>query len=370
MEVLARAKQLEAQGRDIVHMEIGEPDFVTADPIVAAGQQALAEGLTHYSQAAGVLALRQQISEFYRRRHGVAVSPERIVITPGASGALLLLVSLLVNPGQGLLMADPGYPCNRHFLRLVDGEGQRVPVGPEQRYQLLAADADAHWRDITVGAIVASPANPTGEILSRQELAELHGVCQQRGGHLLVDEIYHGLSYGCDTPSILEVTDQAFVINSFSKYFGMTGWRLGWLVAPPAAIPAIDKLAQNLFIAPPTISQYAAMAAFRPDTEAILQQRREEFGRRRDYLLPALQALGFDIPHAPDGAFYLYADISHFSDDSEQFCLQLLEQAGVAITPGTDFGDHQAHSHVRFAYTTSMARLQEGVARLKDFLVG
>jgi aspartate/methionine/tyrosine aminotransferase len=370
MEVLSRAKALEAQGRDIVHMEIGEPDFITAAPIIAAGQQALAAGKTHYSQALGLPELRQRIADFYRDRYQLDISPERIVITPGASGALMLASALLVNPGQGLLMADPGYPCNRHFLRIVEGQGQLVPVDASDRYQLLAGNAEKHWQENTAGIIVASPANPTGEILTRDELSALSALCEQHDAVLVVDEIYHGLCYDQPAPSVLEVTDQAFVINSFSKYFGMTGWRLGWMVAPEAAVPALDKLAQNLFIAPPTVSQHAAIAAFEPETLALLEARREEFAKRRDYLLPALQQLGFDIPHAPDGAFYIYADISRFSDNSEQFCLQLLEETGVAITPGTDFGHYQANTHVRFAYTTDLERLREGMKRLTTFLSG
>jgi aspartate/methionine/tyrosine aminotransferase len=285
------------------------------------------------------------------------------MVTPGASGALLLIAALLVNPGDGMLMTDPGYPCNRHFLRLVEGRGQLVPVGPEDRFQLHAAKAEQHWQANTIGAMVASPANPTGEILTRQQLADLFQLCQRKGGELVVDEIYHGLSYGEDTPSILELTDQAFVINSFSKYFGMTGWRLGWLVAPERAIPALEKLAQNLFISMSTMGQHAALACFEPGTRKILDSRRDEFAARRDYLLPELRRLGFDIPHSPAGALYIYAGIQKFSSDSQQFCLEMLEQHGIAITPGVDFGHYRASEHVRFAYTTGMERLQEAVSR-------
>jgi aspartate/methionine/tyrosine aminotransferase len=363
--VLERARQLEAQGRDIVHMEVGEPDFVTAEPIIAAARAALDRGLTHYTPAAGLPELRAALSRWYGEVYGVEVPARRILITPGASGALLLVSALLLEPGRELLLADPGYPCNRHFLRLVEGGAQLVPVGPEARYQLDAARAEAHWRAGTVGALVASPANPTGEILDRDQLAALDALCRARGGWLLVDEIYHGLTYGCEAPSVLAVSDRAFVINSFSKYFGMTGWRLGWLVAPEAAVPALEKLAQNLFISMSTPAQYAALAAFEPATRAELERRRAEFGRRRDYLADALRGLGFGIPHTPSGAFYLYADCSRFSDDCERFCLELLERHGVAITPGTDFGSHRARSHVRFAYTTSLERLREGVRRLR-----
>lgn len=368
VEVLTRARQLAAQGRDIVHLEAGEPDFATAAPIIAAGQAALARGETYYTQAAGIPELREALSRFYHDEYGIDVAPSRIMITPGASGALLLLSLLLVNPGEGMLLADPGYPCNRNFLRMVEGEGQLVPVGPEQRYQLTGALARQHWRDNTAGVLVASPANPTGEMLTRDELRDLVQVCQQRRGHLIVDEIYHGLTYGVKAPSVLEITDQAFVINSFSKYFGMTGWRLGWLVAPEAAVPELERLAQNLFISMSTMAQKAALAAFEPETRLILDARRDEFARRRDFLLPALRELGFGIPHTPAGALYLYADASRFTHNSQQFCLDLLEQHGVAITPGADFGRHRQQQHVRFSFTTGMDRLEEAVRRLERVL--
>lgn len=368
MEVLIRARQLESQGVDIVHMEVGEPDFVTAAPIIHAGQQALAQGATHYCQTLGIPALREAIAGHYKRQYGLSLAPERIIVTPGASGALLLIAALLINPGDGMLMTDPGYPCNRHFLRLVEGEGQLVPVTAAEHYQLTADKAAAYWRENTVGVLLASPANPSGEILGRQQLADLAQLVKQREGFLVVDEIYHGLTYGEPASSVLEITDEAFVINSFSKYFGMTGWRLGWMVAPEQAVPALEKLAQNLFISVSTMAQHAALAAFTPDAYAVFNQRRDIFAQRRDYLLENLRQLGFSIPGTPAGAFYLYADISAFSDNSQQFCLDLLEQHGIAITPGLDFGRYRANEHVRFAYTTSMEQLHKGVERLRKVL--
>ena len=368
VEVLTRAKQLAAAGRDIVHMEAGEPDFTTVAAVINAAKASLDRGETYYTPAAGIPELRQAISRYYRSDYGLDIAPERIMITPGASGALLLLAGLLVNPGEGMLMTDPGYPCNRHFLRLVEGEGQLVPVGPEDRFQLSAEKAEQHWRPNTKGIMVASPANPTGEILTATQLRDLHSLCERKQGFLLVDEIYHGLNYGVDAPSILSITDKAFVINSFSKYFGMTGWRLGWLVAPEEAVPQLEKLAQNLFISMSTMGQYAALAAFEPETRLELNRRRDEFAARRDYLLPALQGLGFDIPHCPAGALYLYAGIERFKTNGQQFCLDLLENHGIAITPGEDFGRYKADQHVRFAYTTGLDRLEEGVARLRRVL--
>ncbi|KFX71890.1 aminotransferase [Pseudomonas taeanensis MS-3] len=364
MALLARANQLQAEGCDVIHLEIGEPDFTTAAPIVAAGQAALAAGHTRYTAAQGIPALREAIAGFYAQRYRLSIDPQRILITPGGSGALLLATSLLVDPGKHWLLADPGYPCNRHFLRLIEGAAQLVPVGPEVRYQLTPELVERHWDRDSVGALVASPANPTGTLLQRDELAGLSRALKDRGGHLVVDEIYHGLTYGVDAASVLEVDDEAFVLNSFSKYFGMTGWRLGWLVAPPAAVPELQKLAQNLYISAPSMAQHAALACFEPQTLEILEQRREAFAQRRDFLLPALRELGFNIAVEPEGAFYLYADISAFGGDAFAFCKHFLETEHVAFTPGLDFGRHQAGQHVRFAYTQSQMRLQQAVERI------
>lgn len=364
MSLLARAQALEQAGHDVIHLEIGEPDFTTAEPIVRAGQAALAAGHTRYTAARGLPALRQAISGFYRSHYGLDIDPERILVTPGGSGALLLASSLLVDPGRHWLLADPGYPCNRHFLRLVEGGAQLVPVGPDTAYQLTPSLVEQHWNADSVGALVASPANPTGTVLSADELAALSKTLHARGGHLVVDEIYHGLTYGLDAPSVLQVDESAFVLNSFSKYFGMTGWRLGWLVAPPAAVPDLEKLAQNLYISASSIAQHAALACFSDEAMSIFEQRREAFRQRRDFLLPALRELGFRIEVEPQGAFYLYADVSAFTDDAQAFCAHFLETEHVAFTPGLDFGFHRANQHVRLAYTQEVPRLQEAVARI------
>ena len=369
MALLQRANELQAAGHDVIHLEIGEPDFNTAEPIIQAGQAALSAGHTRYTAARGLPALREAIAGFYASRYSLNINPERIMITPGGSGALLLASALLVDPGKHWLLADPGYPCNRHFLRLVEGDAQLVPVGPEVNYQLTADLVERYWDQDSVGALVASPANPTGTVLSREELAALSVALRERGGHLVVDEIYHGLTYGMDAPSVLEVDNDAFVLNSFSKYFGMTGWRLGWLVAPESAVPELEKLAQNIYISAPTLSQYAALACFQPETLAILEERRAEFATRRDYLLPALRELGFKIEVEPQGAFYLYADISDFGGDAFDFCRHFLETEHVAITPGVDFGRSRASQHVRFAYTQSVPRLQQAVERIARGLV-
>ncbi|MBA1190616.1 pyridoxal phosphate-dependent aminotransferase [Pseudomonas entomophila] len=370
MALLARANELQAAGHDVIHLEIGEPDFTTAAPIVQAGQAALSAGHTRYTAARGLPALREAIARFYGERYGVDVDPQRILITPGGSGALLLASSLLVDPDRHWLLADPGYPCNRHFLRLVEGGAQLVPVGPDDNYQLTPAHVQRCWNAQTVGALVASPANPTGTVLDRDALANLSQAVRAQDGHLVVDEIYHGLTYGMDAPSVLEVDQDAFVLNSFSKYFGMTGWRLGWLVAPPAAVADLEKLAQNLYISAPSMAQHAALACFEPDTLAIFEARRAEFARRRDFLLPALRELGFRIEVEPQGAFYLYADISAFGGDAFAFCQHFLETQHVAFTPGLDFGRHLAGHHVRFAYTQNLERLEEAVQRIARGLQG
>ena len=368
MALLARARELEAGGRSIIHMEIGEPDFVTPQPVIEAGIRALQEGRTHYTPALGLTALRQRLSGFYRERYGVEIEAERFVITPGASAALQLVLAMLVDPGDRVLMADPGYPCNRNFVHLLNGVPVGLPVDAATNYQPDAASVDAAWTGSVAALLVASPSNPTGTLLNDADIRALFAVTQSHGGRLVVDEIYHGLTYGEAASTALAVSDDIFVINSFSKYFGMTGWRLGWLVAPREAIAGIDKLAQNLYLAAPTLAQYAALSAFDPENIAILEARRLEFRTRRDYLLPALRDLGFDIAGTPEGAFYLYADCSRFTDDSYGFSVRLLEEAGVAITPGIDFGEHRPERHVRFAYTTSLENLKEGVRRLKDYL--
>lgn len=368
MDVLAKARALEAEGRDIVHMEIGEPDFDTPAPIREAAKQAADAGKTHYTPAVGLPALREAISAYYRSDYGVSVAPERIIVTPGASGALLLATGVLVNPGDQVLLADPGYPCNRHFVRLMEGEAVGVAVDASTDYQLTADLLEQHWTDRTVAVLLASPSNPTGTLVSTESLREMADTVAARGGRLIVDEIYHGLTYGTRAETALGLSDELFVINSFSKHFCMTGWRLGWMVAPEAYVRDLDKLAQNVFLAAPTLSQHAALAAFEPESREILAGYRDAFHERRDFLLPALRELDFDIPVAPAGAFYLYADCSRFTDDSYAFALDVLEKAGVAITPGKDFGANQPERYVRFAYTTSLARLQEGVERLARYL--
>ena len=368
MALLARARELEAAGRSIIHMEIGEPDFATPESIRAAGARAIERGETFYTPALGLPALRQAIAGFYRSRYGVTVSPERIIITPGASGALLLATAALVNRGDEVLLADPGYPANRHFVRLMDGVPVGIAVGPDSNYQLRSEHLQQHWGVRTKAALVATPSNPTGTLIKPDELSAMAQFAAARGGALIVDEIYHGLVYDGEAQTALALRDDVFVINSFSKYFNMTGWRLGWLVAPERYVDAIDRIAQNIFLAASTPAQYAALAAFEPETLALLDARLDEFRARRDFLLPALRGLGFGVPQIPQGAFYIYARSAELAPDSYVFARELLEKAGVAITPGVDFGANAAQEHLRFAYTVPVDQLGEGVDRIARFL--
>jgi aspartate/methionine/tyrosine aminotransferase len=330
---------------------------------VRAGQAALAAGHTRYTAARGLPALRQAISGFYRSHYGLDIDPERILVTPAAPvrccwPAACWSTRPPLAAGRPRLPVQPPLPAPGRRRRAAGAgrPGHRLPADP--------VAGEQHWNADSVGALVASPANPTGTVLSADELAALSQALHARGGHLVVDEIYHGLTYGLDAPSVLQVDDSAFVLNSFSKYFGMTGWRLGWLVAPPAAVPDLEKLAQNLYISASSIAQHAALACFSEESMAIFEQRREAFRQRRDFLLPALRELGFRIEVEPQGAFYLYADVSAFTDDAQAFCAHFLETEHVAFTPGLDFGFHRANQHVRLAYTQEVPRLQEAVARI------
>ena len=368
MALLARARELEAQGRSIIHMEIGEPDFPTPEPVIRAGVRALERGELFYTPTPGLPQLREAIAGYYRSRYGIAISASRILVTTGASAALMLVCAALIDPGDEVLLADPGYPANRHFVRVVEGVPRAVPVDAASGYQLAPTHLERHWGPRTAAALVASPSNPTGTQIAHDELERIHAVVRARGGVLIVDEIYHGLTYGQRDRTALEFGDDVFIINSFSKYFGMTGWRLGWMVVPEAFMPAVDKLAQNLFISSSEIAQKAALAAFHPDTTALLEQRRDAFRAQRDFLVPELRGLGFDIPVMPEGAFYIYANCERLTSDSYQFCWDVLEKAGVAIAPGIDFGEYRAKQHVRFSYPKPIPVLAEGVERLRAYL--
>ena len=368
MELLRRAKELEQQGRNVIHMEIGESDFTTPQHVVDAGMRQIRTGEIKYTPAAGLPELRESIAGFYRQRYGIGVDPARIFVTPGATGAFLLALGASINPGEEVLMSDPCYPCNSNFVHLFDGHTRTIPVDAASRYQLTAGLIRQHWTPATKGALIASPSNPTGTLIEPQELKSAVQAVDDLGGCFYSDEIYHGLEYGEKSTTALEFSDEVFVINSFSKYFNMTGWRIGWLVAPDEFLGAIEKLAQNIFISTPAHSQYAALAAFEEPTLMELERRRKEFATRRDFLYENLLRLGFAIPSKPEGAFYIYANCARFTDDSFKFAQDLLEAEAVAITPGKDFGSHEANHYLRFAYTISIDKMAMAIERLEKFI--
>jgi len=365
MDIVARAAALEADGHDVVHMEVGEPDFPTPGAIVKAGQKALTAGKTKYTTAQGLPELRECISQQYMDWYGISIDPSRIFVTTGGSAALLLVTAMLLNVDEGFLMTDPGYPCNRHFLHAFEAEPQLVPVTADDHFQLTPALIERHWKDNTRGALIASPANPTGAVIARKDLEQIASAIKQRNGYLVVDEIYHGLVYGdVAQDSVLSIDPSAFVVNSFSKYFGMTGWRLGWMVVPPDAVKIAEKLSQNLFICPSSVAQYAALGAFSTDAKNEMERNKAEFKKRRDFLVPALRKLGFGVPLMPEGAFYVYAKLPAGLGSSEAFAQSLLEQHHVAITPGTDFGTYLAEDYARFSYSQDLETLKKGVERI------
>lgn len=368
IDILTRAKRLEAEGRDIVHMEVGEPDFPTPPAIIAAAQAAIANGKTTYTPALGIPELREAIADYYQSRYGVTIPASRVIVTAGASGGLLLALACLAEPGKEWLLTDPGYPCNRNFVRIFEGVPRSIPVGEESNFQPTLADIEENWCDATVGVLLASPANPTGTMLSLDQIKTFADCIRKKGGHFILDEIYQGLTYDHETSTALQCCDDVWIVQSFSKYFQMTGWRLGWLVVPEEFTRHIEKLAQNLFLSPSAPAQYAALAAFEPATLDLVETRRMEFKRRRDYLSAELTRIGFRVVAKPEGAFYIYADCSAFTDNSFDFAMTLLEQASVAIAPGLDFGMNEPERYVRFSYTTSIERLAEAVARIERYL--
>lgn len=368
MQVVARAAALQAAGHPVIQMSIGEPDFTAPPPVVDALERAARAGHTQYTSANGLAALRTAIARDYGERYGIDVDPARIVVTAGASAALSLACCALVDPGDEVLMTDPGYPCNRHFVIAFDGVPRPVPVGPETRFQMTRAAVESHWSDATRGVLIASPANPTGTSIPFDGLTRIVDAVRARGGFSIVDEIYLGLQYDGAVRTALELGEDVIVSNSFSKYFHMTGWRLGWLVVPAGLAPVLEKLAQNLYICASTLAQHAALACFDAESQAIYRERRDEFRRRRDFIVPGLCEIGLPVPVTPDGAFYVWVDCSAHTDDSARFADELLEQAWVSVVPGMDFGVHQTKRHLRVSYATSMARIEEALERIERHL--
>ena len=363
MDILERAKELEAQGIDVVHMEVGEPDFPTPDEVIEAGIKALRDKRTFYTQSVGIPELREAISGYYRDHYGLEVEPERIVLTPGSSPALLTAIRILTDGDKVCGLPDPGYPCYRNMVRFLGGRFVPIPVEEETGFKLPLPLP----RGIGV-LVINSPSNPTGAVYSRNELAELVEETQKKGVTIISDEIYHGITYGEPAPSVLEFTDDAIVINGFSKFFLMTGWRLGWMVVPKGMVRLVQSIVQNLFICPPAAAQYAALACF---SDKVLEQCRgkvEIYRKRRDFIVGALNDMGLKVKVVPQGAFYVYANASGFTQDSYTFAKKALEEAHIGITPGVDFGENKTHLYVRFSYANTMERLREGMKRLREWL--
>jgi len=368
MDILAKAKAMQEQGVDIIHLEIGEPDFATPETINHAAIESINNQQCFYTPSLGLALLREKIASYYQQEFDLKIQAKNIIVTAGASGALLLALGAVLDAGDTIMLADPGYPCNINFARFLNIDTCEVAVDESSHYQLNINLIKQNWHDKVKAVILASPSNPTGTIIPKQELLEIYNWVKQKGATLIVDEIYHQLVYDIPVSSALSVSDNIIVINSFSKYYQMTGWRLGWCVVPESLLAVMDKLSQNLFLAASTPAQYGALAAFDPETKKILEQRREILKQRRDYLLDAIQDLGFKVPVKPQGAFYIYADCSAFSNDSQKFCQQILEQSHVAITPGKDFGQNKSEKYVRFSYTQDIETLKEAVHRIKLFL--
>ena len=366
-----QAREFAASDRPMIFLNIGEPDF-TAPPLVQqAAVRAIQDGATQYTNATGLDSLRERISGWYADRFGVQIPAQRIVVTAGASAALQLACLALIDAGDEILMPDPSYPCNRHFVSAAEGSAVLVPTTAQERYQLSAAKVEQAWGPRTRGVLLASPSNPTGTSIHPDELRRIHHFVRSRGGITLLDEIYLGLSYE-DTygHTGLAIDDHVISINSFSKYFNMTGWRLGWMVVPEALVPVIERLAQNLFICPSTIAQHAALACFEPESIAEYERRRAEFKARRDWFIPQLDAMGLTVPVRPDGAFYAWADCSEVCrrlgvDSSWELAFELMKRAHVAVTPGRDFGTAQTRDFIRFSTASSMGQLQDAAARLR-----
>lgn len=368
VELFKQAQALQAAGKDIISLGIGEPDFTAPPQVVEALQRAAQAGQSGYSAPAGLMPLREAIAQFYHDQFGATINPRRVIVTAGASGALTLACAALVNPGGEVLMPDPSYPANSNFVLAAGGRPRLIPSSADKRFQLSAQDVAHHWTDATQGVLVASPSNPTGTSIDHGELARLLGEVRARHGFAIVDEIYLGLSYEGQPKSALTLDDDIIVINSFSKYFHMTGWRLGWMIVPEDMVAPVEKIAGSLAICAPTLAQHAALACFTPDALRTFEHRREAFKQRRDYLLPEFDRLGLKVPVKPDGAFYIYADISDLGTDSASFSQRLLLEAGIAAVPGLDFGPAHGHHTMRFSYATGLDRLEEAVARMGKLL--
>lgn len=373
MELVKAADALQDQGKQVIHLSIGEPDFPMPEPVEQALVRAVSEHKTRYTAALGLPELREAIGRYYQSNFKVEIPAHQIVITSGASAALMYACLALINPADHVLLTDPGYPCNKTFVQMAGGIPDFVQTHEAQNFQPSWADLSAQWTRQTTGVLLASPSNPTGTQLSAQAMQEIvHGV-STRGGFVIVDEIYQSLCYDHSAQSVLQVTGApseqlpVVVINSFSKYFGMTGLRLGWMVVPETMLPAIERFAQNLSICPNTPAQWAALACFAPETLAICEERRQVFKVRRDFVVSALPKAGIELHSTPDSAFYVYAKSPY---DSDRYCEELLEKALVCAVPGKDFSEFRGSEMMRLSYANSMDNLETAIERIRIFNQG
>jgi (5-formylfuran-3-yl)methyl phosphate transaminase len=362
MDVLEKAQEMERKGERIIHLEVGEPDFDTPECIKEACFKAIREGKTHYTHSLGLMELREAISEDYWRKYRVKVSPEQILIASGTSPAMLILFSALLEPGDEVILSNPYYPCYPNFIRFVDGCPVFVDVKEEEGFQYLPEMIEAKLTGKVKGIMINSPSNPTGNLMSRERMEKI----ARLSPFIISDEIYHGLVYEGEAPSILEFTDRAFVINGFSKLYAMTGWRLGYLIAPKEFVRPMQKIQQNLFISASSFAQWGALAGLK-EAGADIQRMKEIYNQRRRFLIPRLRGLGFGITVEPTGAFYILANAKRFSNDSYHFAFDILRQAKVGVTPGVDFGTN-AEGYLRFSYASSMENIEEGMNRLERYL--
>ncbi|MBI4725565.1 MAG: aminotransferase class I/II-fold pyridoxal phosphate-dependent enzyme [Rhodomicrobium sp.] len=364
MDVMRQANERQAAGEDIIHMEVGQPGTPAPRLVLEAVKRELDRGPLGYTDALGLPILRERIAKHYRDSYNIGISPERIVVTTGSSAGFVLAFLALLNPGDGIALPQPGYPCYRQIARVLGLKPVYLPARAESRFMPAAEDLRAAFRDAGARAVLlASPANPTGAMLPAAELAALVRVPQESGGWFISDEIYHGLTYAAPAATALAFSDEAIVINSFSKYFSMTGWRIGWMVVPGRLIRVFERLAQNLYISPPAVSQIGALAAF--DATEELETYKQVYAQNRTMLLEELPRAGFGKLAPADGAFYLYADIAHLTGDSEGFVRRMLKEIGVAATPGIDFDEEQGRHFLRFSYAGSFEHMREAVRRLK-----
>ena len=368
VSLITRAMELEKQGKKIVNLVVGEPEFKTPKPIIDSAIKSLEQNKIRYSPSLGKVELRESIAKWYQDREKINLSYNKIAVTSGSSAALLLTMAVLLNPGNEVIISDPSYPCNRHFVAAMEGVATCVPVDSKTNYQLTLEKVKDNWTEKTKAVLVSSPSNPTGGILDYEELEKIYSFVCSQGGYLIVDEIYRGISYDKEPVSATALGENVFVINSFSKYFCMTGWRLGWLVAPEKFIEKIEHLAQNLYISNSDIAQDAALSAFSPDVVSQLDSNLVHYKEQKDYLMNELLRIGFKIPVEPKGAFYIYADASNFTDDSYKFCWKILEDIGVAIAPGLDFGNYRSNIHVRFSFPKTINIMSEGIKRIDNYL--